>query len=99
MAIIELMFAIALGILVTLLLSNSTRRNQQQRQLENAFYQRLDANNGRISLIQLVAAARVDAELARDYLERQAQVLGATPEVDADGDTFYRFPKLRPNEK
>jgi hypothetical protein len=37
----------------------------------------------------------VDVQQARQYLERQVQMFAAVPEVDADGDTFYRFPKLR----
>lgn len=97
MILIELVFAIALGVFVVLLLVNSMQRDQQQQRLRNAFYQQLEAGNGYISLIQLVAASKVDAALARQFLEDQAQLLTATPEVDADGDTFYRFPKLRPN--
>ncbi|MEP0871039.1 hypothetical protein NDA01_14615 [Trichocoleus desertorum AS-A10] len=98
MVLIELVFAIALGVFVVLLLVNSMQREQQQQRLRNAFYQQLGAGNGYISLIQLVAAAKVDPELARQFLEHQAQVLTAIPEVDADGDTFYRFPKLRPSD-
>lgn len=97
MVLIELVFAIALGVFVVLLLVNSMQRNQQQQRLHNAFYQQLEAGNGYISLIQLVAAAKVDAAIARQFLEQQAQLLTATPEVDADGDIFYRFPKLRPS--
>ncbi|MBW4490103.1 MAG: hypothetical protein KME12_20175 [Trichocoleus desertorum ATA4-8-CV12] len=98
MILIELVFAIALGIFVVLLLVNSMQRDQQQQRLRNAFYKQLEAENGYISLIQLVAAAQVDPGLAQQFLERQAQLLTATPEVDADGDTFYRFPKLRPSD-
>jgi hypothetical protein len=98
MVLLELVFAIALGIFVVLLLVNSTQRDQQQQRLRNAFYQQLEAGNGYISLIQLVAAAKVDPELARQFLEHQVQLLTATPEVDADGDTFYRFPKLHPSD-
>jgi Fic family protein len=96
MAILELAFIVGLGGLVSLLLINATKENQQQRQLTDAFYQLLETQNGYISLIQLAVAAKVDAQLARQYLEHQAKAFAAVPEVDADGDTFYRFPKLHP---
>lgn len=99
MVLLELMFAIAFAAFITLLVLNNLQRTQQQRRLETTFYQQLEAENGYISLVQLVAAARVDAQLARQFLEQQAALLTATPEVDADGDTFYRFPKLRPSQQ
>jgi len=98
MVLIELVFAIALGTFVVLLLVNSMQRDHQQQRLRNAFYQQLEAGNGYISLIQLVTTAKIDPELARQFLEHQAQLLSATPEVDADVDTFYRVPKLRPSD-
>jgi len=69
--------------------------DRQQRRLHEAFYQLLEQNNGQVSLIQLATAARSDAYLAQDYLEAQAKVFGAALEVDADGDAYYRFPKLK----
>ncbi len=99
MAILEVIFVVALGILLGLLLLNALNNQQQQRQLEDAFYRLLEIQNGQISLIQLTVAARVNAELAQQYLERQIQFFSASLEVDADGDTFYRFPKLRLPEK
>jgi competence protein ComGC len=95
MAIVEFVFVISVGVLLVLGALNSARSSQQQKQLEEAFYRLLEAQNGQISLIQLAAGARVDAEVAKQYLERQAKAFAATLEVDADGDTFYRFPKLQ----
>lgn len=86
---------------VALLRVGPLNRQQQlesafnRQQLDDAFYQLLEQQNSCISLIQLTAASRVDVEQARKYLERQVQLFGAVPEVDADGDTFYRFPKLQ----
>lgn len=94
MPILELLVAIALGILLFLLLLDRINQKQIHQQLERAFYELLASENGYMALIQLATAARVDAEIARHYLEHQANVLDATLEVDADGDTFYRFPKL-----
>lgn len=95
MAVVEFAFVISLGVLLVLGAINSVKSNQRQQQLEMAFYQLIENQNGQISLIQLAASARVDADIARQYLERQAKVFGATLEVDADGDSFYRFPKIR----
>lgn len=68
---------------------------KQKERLDDAFYQLLETQNSEISLIQLAAAARVDAKVAQSYLERQVQIFSAMLEVDEDGETFYRFPKLR----
>jgi uncharacterized protein HemX len=101
MPIIDALLVITLALLVGVLIRGSTKNRQQQleesfnrQQLEDAFYQLLQEQGSCISLIQLTAAARVDVQQARQYLERQVQLFAAVPEVDADGDTFYRFPKL-----
>jgi uncharacterized protein HemX len=101
MPIVDLLLVITLGVLAVLLLRGLTQNRQQQlensftrQQLDDAFYQLLEEQNSCVSLIQLTAKARVDVQQARKYLERQVQMFGAVPEVDADGDTFYRFPKL-----
>jgi|GEM_PF-389963 len=100
--IIDVLLLITLGALVGVLLWRNTRSPQQRledafnrQQLEDAFYRLLEEQGSCISLIQLTAASRVDVQQAKQYLEQQAEQLGAVPEVDVDGDTFYRFPKLR----
>jgi len=95
MAIFEVIFIIALGALAGLLFYSAAQQRQMQMQMENAFYQLLEDRDSCISLIQLAAAARVDPQIAQQYLERQVKIFNAVPEVDDDGDTFYRFPKLR----
>lgn len=95
MAIFEVIVIIVLGALAFLLFSGAVQHRQQQIQMENAFYQLLENQDSCISLIQLAAVARVDVQRAKQYLELQVKMLEAVPEVDADGDTFYRFPKLR----
>lgn len=94
MAILELVFVVGCGTMLVFLLLNLVNNSQQQKQLEEAFYRIIEAENGQISLIQLAVAARVDAEVARQYLERQVKLFSANVEIDADGDVFYRFPKL-----
>jgi hypothetical protein len=101
MPIIDVLLVITLGILALVLLRGRSQNPQQQlenafqrQQLDDAFYQLLEEQKSCISLIQLTATARVDVQQARQYLDLQVQMFGAVPEVDADGDTFYRFPKL-----
>lgn len=101
MPIIDVLLVITLGVLALALLRGRRQNPQQQlenafrrQQLDDAFYQLLEEQNSCISLIQLTATARVDVQQARQYLERQVQMFTAVPEVDVDGDTFYRFPKL-----
>lgn len=95
MAILEFVFVIGLGTLLGLSVLNSVSSRQQQRQLDQAFYLLLESQNSQISLIQLAAAARVEAQVAQHYLDRQVKLFSAMLEVDEEGDTFYRFPKLR----
>ena len=101
MPIVDLLLVITLVVLAGVLLRAGPLNRQQQletsfsrQQLDDAFYQLLEEQNSCISLIQLTAKARVDVEQSRKYLERQVKMFGAIPEVDVDGDTFYRFPKL-----
>jgi len=95
MAIFEWIFLTGFGVLAGVSITNIIQNQQQQSRLEQAFYQLLEAENGNVSLIQLAAAARVNAALAKSYLDTQVKFFGAVPEVDDDGDEFYRFPKLR----
>lgn len=92
MPIIDVLLVMTLGVLGLLFLKRLTR--SQYKELDESFYQLLESENSCISLIQLAATARVKPEIAQEYLEHQVQVFNAVPEVDADGDTYYRFPKL-----
>ncbi|MEB3282029.1 MAG: hypothetical protein VKK42_24225 [Lyngbya sp.] len=94
MAFIELFCVAGLGVLVGLLIVQVGGNQEQKRRLDNAFYQLLEAQDSRISLIQLAATAQVNAEVAQDYLERQARVFSALPDIDDEGNTFYQFPRL-----
>lgn len=102
MPIVDLLLVITLVALAVVLVRVGPLNRQQKmedafnrQQLDDAFYQLLEDQGSCISLIQLTAASRVDVEQVRKYLERQVKMFGAVPEVDADGDTFYRFPKLQ----
>ncbi|HBB35108.1 MAG TPA: hypothetical protein DC064_25800 [Cyanobacteria bacterium UBA9273] len=101
MPIVDLVLVLTLVALAVVLLRGKPQNQQQQlentftkQQLDDAFYQLLEQQDSCISLIQLTAASRVDVKQAREYLDQQIKMFAAVPEVDADGDTFYRFPKL-----
>jgi hypothetical protein len=91
MGLIELLILLGLGAGTAGFIANSNRRKQ----LETAFYKVLRQNNSCISLIQLIAVSQVSSQTAKVFLDEQVRLLNGIPEVDDDGDTFYRFPKLR----
>lgn len=95
MASLQVVFVIGLGSLLGLLFLNNVNERKQQRQLDEAFYLLLETQKSQVSLIQLAASARVEAQVAEQYLKRQVKVFSAVLEVDEEGDSFYRFPKLR----
>jgi len=95
MAILEFLLVIGLSGFAGLLIVKNLNKSKQKRQLDEAFYQLLETQNSLVSLIQLAAMARVEAEVAQQYLNRQVKIFSAVFEVDDEGDTFYRFPRLR----
>ena len=91
MGLIQLLMLLGLGAGTAGFVYNSHRRKR----LEAAFYQLLRQQDSCISLIQLVAISQVSSQDAKIFLDEQVRLLNGIPEVDDDGDTFYRFPKLR----
>lgn len=91
MGLIQLLLLLGLGAGTVGFVSSSNRRKR----LESAFYQLLRQQESCISLIQLMAISQVSAQTAKDFLDEQVRLLDGIPEVDDDGNTFYRFPKLR----
>ena len=95
MAVLEWSLLVGVAGLISFSLINLARNLQQERRLRDAFYYLLETHGGAITLIQLAATARVDAEPAKLYLETQAKALSVLPDVDGDGNTFYRFPTVQ----
>ncbi|PSB54519.1 hypothetical protein C7B77_17930 [Chamaesiphon polymorphus CCALA 037] len=91
MGLIELLILLGLGVGTSKFVSNSNRRKR----LESAFYELLRKQDSYISLIQLVAISQVSSQDAKIFLDEQVRLLDGIPEVDDDGDTFYRFPRLK----
>jgi hypothetical protein len=94
MVLFEFIGVLGLGIIIGLYLSNTFINRQEQRQLDEAFYQLINRQHGKISLIQLAALARVESKKAQSYLEEQAVIFAAMPDLDQEGNSFYQFPKL-----
>jgi predicted transcriptional regulator len=91
MGLIKLLLLFGSGAGLTVFLFNTSRRKR----LETAFYHLLRNQDSCISLIQLVTVAQVNSQVAKTYLEEQVRLLNGIPEVDEEGEMFYRFPKLR----
>jgi hypothetical protein len=91
MGLIELLILLGLGVGTARFISKSNRRKR----LEAAFYQLLRQQDSCISLIQLMTISQVSSQDAKLFLDAQVRLLDGIPEVDDDGDTFYRFPKLK----
>jgi hypothetical protein len=91
MGLIELLILLGLGAATVGFIATSNRRKR----LEAAFYQLLRQQDSCVSLIQLMAISQVSSQTAKIFLDEQMRLLNGIPEVDDDGDTFYRFPKLR----
>jgi hypothetical protein len=91
MGLIELAILLTLGVVTT----GFIQKSNQRKRLEAAFYQLLRQQDSCISLIQLMAISQVSSQTAKIFLDEQMRLLNGIPEVDDDGDTFYRFPKLR----
>jgi hypothetical protein len=94
MGLIELLILLGLGAGTVGFISRSNRRKR----LESAFYQLLRQQDSYISLIQLMAISQVSSQNAKIFLDEQMRLLDGIPEVNDDGETFYRFPKLRLQE-
>jgi hypothetical protein len=95
MAVLEgLLMAGAVGLIVLSLL-NVARRSEQEQRLRDAFYALLETQESCVSLIQLAANSRADATRTKEFLDTQAQVFSAMLEIDPEGNTFYRFPKVQ----
>ncbi len=95
MAVLEWSLLVGVAGLIGFSLINLARNLQQERRLRDSFYYLLETHGGTITLIQLAATARVDAEPAKLYLETQAKAFSILPDVDREGSTFYRFPKVQ----
>lgn len=63
----------------------------QRHALRERFFQLLQANRGRISLIDFATATQLEPAIARRHLDDWAKVCHASFEVTEGGDVYYVF--------
>jgi len=91
---VERLLLLGLGGLLLLWLWQRQVWQRQKEKLEAAFYDLLEHQGGKITLIQLVAKSRIDPEIAQSFLREQAQFFGAVMESDPHGHDYYQFPPI-----
>lgn len=66
-------------------------RKEVQQRLQSLFYQLLNQNQGKITLMQFALEAQLTAGVAKQYLDEKALEFGATFNVSEDGQIYYCF--------
>lgn len=69
------------------------RRHQKELSdgLDSIFYEILQANHGRINVLQLAMTAKLPAKQAKEYLNQKSQEFNASFEPSEQGDIIYLF--------
>ncbi|MEN9218367.1 MAG: hypothetical protein Q6J33_05085 [Gloeomargarita sp. DG_2_bins_126] len=88
----ERLLLLGLAVWVVLWLGQQWQWQRQQQRLETAFYDLLQRQKGKITLIQLVAQSRSDPEFAKKFLTEKARFFGAVIDTDERGQDYYQFP-------
>jgi hypothetical protein len=74
----------------------------ERQALRDRFFQLLQVNQGRLSLLDFSTATRLEPAIARRYLDGWAKEFSATFEVSEAGEIYYVFastvPTLPPND-
>lgn len=65
----------------------------QQQALRERFFHVLQATQGRVSVLDFAAAARLEPALARQHLDMWAREFSATFDVSEEGNIYYIFTK------
>lgn len=68
------------------------REKQERDRLQATFYQLIEANSGRITVLKFAKETQLSGEAAKAYLDDKAQEFNANFEVSEQGDMAYRFP-------
>ncbi|WP_414548655.1 hypothetical protein [Anabaena sp. CCY 0017] len=69
------------------------RRHQKELsdRLDYVFYQILQANHGKITVLQLAIEAKLSGKQAKEYLNQKSQEFNASFEPNEQGDISYLF--------
>ena len=70
---------------------HTARQRQRQQSLNQVFYTLLQAQQGRISVLDFAMQAQLTGPEARQYLDTQARAFSARFEPTPQGDVLYVF--------
>ena len=91
LAIVLIFFGLAPALLGGWLLHASSRLERQA--MRERFFQLLQTSQGRVSVLDFAATARLEPTLARQHLDDWAKEFSATFEVSDEGNIYYIFTK------
>ncbi len=95
-----LIFGVPSSILGVWLALGAYRESQQEKkaikaqakdQLQSTFYQMIQENNGRITLVSFAMQSQLPPATARQYLDEQAKLFNANFKVSEEGGISYDF--------
>lgn len=66
-------------------------REEKRDRLQDTFYQLVEANDGKITLLRFAKAADLSGAEAKQYLEAKVKEFNADYDVSEEGDISYRF--------
>lgn len=89
LTILMVMFGLAPAAIGGWLLHTSLQAGHQA--LRERFFQLLQSNQGRLSLLDFATAARLEPAIARQHLDSWAKEFSATFEVSEAGEVYYVF--------
>ncbi|MBW4695038.1 MAG: hypothetical protein KME27_25080 [Lyngbya sp. HA4199-MV5] len=89
LAIALILFGLAPASLGAWFLHASAKLHRQA--LRERFFQVLQANQGRVSVLGFAAAARLEPAIARQHLDIWAKEFSATFDVSEEGNLYYIF--------
>ena len=74
------------------------QRQNQQRELNQAFYELIQAQQGKVTILELAMKTHLTGEEARCYLDDRAREFSALFEVGDQGEMIYLFPNSKHDE-
>jgi hypothetical protein len=95
-----LIFGVPTSVLGVWLALGAYRESQQEKkaikaqakdQLQSTFYQMIQENNGRITLVSFAMQSQLPPATARQYLDEQAKLFNANFKVSEEGGISYDF--------
>jgi len=70
---------------------NKALSQQTRDRLQSVFYQILQENNGRVTLLSFAMQSQLPAIAAKDYLDERAKEFNASFKVSEEGSVSYHF--------